>query len=106
MYTATELRMIVSFRDEWLRAFFVEDKQSRHIPSDLAGRLFRKIQMIDDATTDEDLRVPLSNHFEKLRGDLEGLHSIRVNRQWRLVFQWDGGRGEAEDIYLDDHSYR
>ena len=98
--------MIVSFRDEWLRAFFVEDRQSRHIPSDLASRLFRKLQMIDDATTDQDMRAPPSNHFEKLRGNLAGFHSIRVNNQWRLVFRWDGSRGEAEGIYLDDHSYR
>ena len=35
-----------------------------------------------------------------------GLHSIRVNNQWRLVFRWDAGRGEAEGVYLDDHSYR
>jgi proteic killer suppression protein len=68
-------------------------------------RLFRKIQMIDDATTDRDLRVPPSNHFEKLRGNLDGLHSIRVSKQWRLVFRWDGGRGEAAGVYLDDHSY-
>jgi proteic killer suppression protein len=43
--------------------------------------------MIDDATTDQDLRVPPSNHFEKLRGNLAGFHSIRVNSQWRLVFR-------------------
>jgi toxin HigB-1 len=98
--------MIVSFRDEWLRAFFVEDARSRHIPSDLESRLFRKLQMIDDATSDRDLRVPPSNHFEKLRGNLAGFCSIRVNSQWRLVFRWDGSRGEAEGIYLDDHSYR
>jgi len=98
--------MIVSFRDEWLRAFFVEDVFSRKIPADIENRLFRKPQMIDDATTDQDLRVPPSNHFEKLRGTLEGWHSIRVNRRWRLVFRWDGGRGEASDIYLDDHGYR
>lgn len=98
--------MIVGFRDEWLRAFFVEDVRSRRIPSDLASRLFRKLQMIDDATTDQDLRVPPSNHFEKLRGKLVGFHSIRVNQQWRLIFCWDGERGEATDLYLDDHSYR
>jgi proteic killer suppression protein len=98
--------MIVSFRDEWLRAFFVEDARSRNIPPDLESRLFRKLQVIDDATTDQDLRVPPSNHFEKLRGSLAGLHSIRVNQQWRLVFQWDGSRGEAKGVYLDDHSYR
>ena len=98
--------MIVSFRDEWLRAFYVEDKRSRRIPSDLESRLFRKLQMIDDATTDKDLRAPPSNRFEKLGGNLSGLHSIRVNSQWRLVFRWDGSRGEAEGVYLDDHNYR
>lgn len=98
--------MIVSFRDEWLWAFFIEDIQSKNIPSDLESRLFRKLQMIDDATTDQDLRVPPSNHFEKLRGKLAGFHSIRVNKQWRLIFRWDSSRGEAEDVYLDDHSYR
>jgi toxin HigB-1 len=98
--------MIESFRDQWLRGFFVDDIRSRNIPSDLEGRLFRKLQMIDDATTDQDLRVPPSNHFEKLRGSLAGLHSIRVNRQWRLIFRWDSGRGEASEVYLDDHSYR
>jgi len=98
--------MIVGFRDGWLRDFFVEDVRSRNIPADLESRLFRKLQMIDDATSDQDLRVPLGNHFEKLRGRLDGFHSIRVNRQWRLVFRWDGGRGEASDLYLDDHGYR
>ncbi len=96
--------MIVSFRDDWLRDFFVEDVRSKKIPPNLESRLFRKIQMIDDATTEKDLRVP-SNHFEILRGNLEGFHSIRVNKQWRLIFQWDGGRGEATGVYLDDHSY-
>jgi proteic killer suppression protein len=67
--------------------------------------LFRKLQMIDDATTDQDLRVPPSNHFEKLRGKLAGFHSIGVTKQWRLIFEWDGGRGEARRVYLDDHSY-
>lgn len=98
--------MIVRFRDEWLRKFFVEDTRSRHIPFDLESRLFRKLQMIDDATTDQDLRVPPSNHYEKLSGNLAGFHSIRVNSRWRLVFRWDGSRGEAEGIYLDDHSHR
>ena len=97
--------MILSFREDWLREFFVNDVRSKKIPSDLEDRLFRKIQMIDDATTDRDLRSPPSNHFEKLRGHLDGLHSIRVNKRWRLVFRWDSGRGEAKDVYLDDHSY-
>lgn len=98
--------MIVSFRDDWLHAFFVDDVHAKQIPADIVARVFRKLQMIDDAVTDLDLRVPPSNHFEKMRGALEGLHSIRVNQQWRLIFAWDGRRGEARGLYLDDHSYR
>ena len=98
--------MIVSFRDEWLRAFFVEDGRSKRIPADLEARLFRKIQMIDDATSDHDLRVPPSNHFEKLKGNFDGFCAVRINQRWRLIFRWDGSRGEATGLYLDDHTYR
>ena len=96
--------MIVSFRDTWLEAFFIEDLRSARSPPDLEARLFRKLQMLDDAVSEQDLRVPPSNHFEKLRGNLEGWHSIRVNQRWRLVFRWNNG--EVAQLYLDDHSYR
>lgn len=62
--------------------------------------------MIDDAITDQNLRSPPSNHFEKMRGSLTGYHSIRVNRQWRLSFDGNSAQGNASDVYLDDHSYR
>ncbi len=98
--------MIASFRDDWLRDFFVADVRNGKIPPDIEDRLFRKLQMIDDARNDEDLRIPPSNHFEKLRGSLQGFCSIRVNKRWRLIFRWDASVGEAGELYLDDHSYR
>jgi len=98
--------LIQSFRDRWLRNFYLEDKASKKIPAEVEERLFRKLQLIDDAACDLDLRSLPSNHFEKLRGNLAGKHSIRVNKQWRLVFIWSGERGEAQDIYLDNHDYR
>ena len=98
--------MILSFRDKWLRDFYLQDDHSRKMPADIKDRLFRKLQMIDDATCDQDLRAPPSNHFERLFGRLEGWSSIRINHRWRIVFRWDGGRGEASNVYLDDHSYR
>ena len=102
-YTVT---MIKDFRDNWLRDFFIKDKGSKGIPANIRSRLFRKLQLIDDATCDLDLRSPPSNHFEKLTGQLEGTCSIRVNKQYRLLFTWNNERGEADGIYLDDHSYR
>jgi len=98
--------LIKSFRDSWLQDYFVEDKQSKKIPANIDDRLFRKLQLIDDAESDADLRIPPSNHFEKLSGNLKGKHSIRINRQWRLIFEWDGNDGKATNIYLDKHEYR
>lgn len=106
IYSNSNQVMIISFRDPWLESFFVEDVRSKRIPSGLDQILFRKIQMIDDSRTDQDLRIPPSNHFEKLQGNLSGFHSIRVNRQWRLVFHWNGSSDEASELYLDNHSYR
>ncbi|MCU1322358.1 MAG: plasmid maintenance system killer protein [Acidobacteriaceae bacterium] len=96
--------MIVSRKDNALRDFFEKDTHVKKIPADIRDRLFRKLQMIDDAEIDADLRVPPSNHFEKLSGALEGLYSIRVNSQWRILFRWNDGK--AEQVYLDDHGYR
>jgi proteic killer suppression protein len=96
--------MIKGWQDPWLKDYFEKDIHSKKIPADLRNRLFRKLQLLDDATSDADLRTPPSNHFEKLSGRLEDCHSIRVNNQWRLVFKWRNG--EARQVYLDDHSYR
>ena len=98
--------MIRSFRDRWLRDFYLEDKAGKKLPAEVRDRLFRKLQLIDDATSELDLRSPPSNHFEKLKGNLAGKHSVRINKQWRLVFAWSDERGEAQGVYLDDHDYR
>lgn len=98
--------MILNFRDSWLERFFVWDERSKRIPADAETRLFRKLQLIDDAAGDADLRAPPSNHFEKLQGRLQGWHSIRVTDSWRLIFRWNPARGEASDLYLDNHTYR
>ena len=96
--------MIESWRDTWLRDYFEKDIYSKKIPADLRDRVFRKLQLLDDATVDADLRIPPSNHFEKLSGKLSGWHSIRVSGQWRLIFKWS--EGKVTEVYLDDHSYR
>lgn len=58
--------------------------------------------MLEAATELQDLRIPPSNRLEKLHGDRAGTYSIRVNDQWRLVFDWDGG--EANNVaFIDYH---
>ncbi len=53
------------------------------------------------AATPEDMRFPPGNRLEMLGGDLGGLYSIRVNRQWRLVFAWRDG--DAHDVRIEDY---
>jgi proteic killer suppression protein len=98
--------MIVSFRDNWLRDFYLRDRHNKRIPASIVDRLFDRLQLLNTAASDLDLRVPPSNHFERLSGRLAGRCSIRVNNQWRLVFEWNGSRGEAANVYLDNHDYR
>ena len=58
--------------------------------------------MLNAAVELRDLLTPPGNRLEALRGDLRGLHSIRVNDQWRLVFRWTE-RGPANVRLLDYH---
>ncbi|HAS4551091.1 TPA: hypothetical protein I6860_003747, partial [Vibrio cholerae] len=52
---------------------------------------------------ESDLRIPPGNRFEHLEGNLKGWCSIRVNKQYRLIFQWVDG--VALNTYLDPHKY-
>lgn len=98
--------MIKNFRDKWLENFFVEGEKNKKIPSTINERLLRKLQIFDDSTCYADLQSPPGNNFEKLTGKFKDRYSIRINDQWKLIFQWDDDRGEAMDVYLDNHSYR
>lgn len=97
--------MIGSFKSDALEEFYKNDKPHRTIPNTIEDGVFKKLQLIDAATEEKDLRILPGNRFEHLLGNLAGWCSIRVNKQYRLVFQWDPVRGEAHNIYLDPHKY-
>lgn len=61
----------------------------------------RKLDQLNQAETLEDLRVPPGNRLEKLRGDRQGQHSIRINEQYRVCFRWTE-RG-PEDVEIVDY---
>jgi toxin HigB-1 len=62
----------------------------------------RKLRMLNSAASLDDLRVPPANRLEALRGDRRGQHSIRINDQWRVCFQWKHGDAHAVEI-VDYH---
>ena len=57
--------------------------------------------MVNAAAAIEDLRSPPGNQLEVLRGELKGFHSIRINQQWRVIFEWSDGA--AENVQIVDY---
>jgi len=56
--------------------------------------------MLDGAAELSDLRVPPGNRLEKLHGDRQGQHSIRINDQYRICFVWRGH--DAFEVEITD----
>lgn len=79
--------MIRSFRDKETEKVF-NGQFSRRLPSDVQRVAERKLIILHRAATLNDLRIPPSNRLEPLHGQRAGQHSIRVNDQWRVCFEW------------------
>lgn len=90
-------------RDKELSDFLYGGAYPPGYPAGVERQLMRHLQMLKAAHALGDLKVPPGNRLELLKGDLAGRWSIRVNRQYRLVFKWDGTEQEATDVYFDDY---
>jgi proteic killer suppression protein len=80
--------MIVTFRGQLAEDLFFDRRTgvTRRFPPDLREAAQRKLQYLNATARLDDLRSPPGNRLEPLRGDLAGMHSIRINDQWRVVF--------------------
>jgi proteic killer suppression protein len=61
---------------------------SKRYPPDIQQIARRKLKMLHASQNLKDLRIPPANRLEKLKGNLSSYHSIRVNQQWRIIFNW------------------
>lgn len=61
----------------------------------------RKLRMINNAQNINDLRIPPANHLEKLSGNLKNYYSIRINKQFRIIFEWNNNN--AEKVIITDY---
>lgn len=75
---------------------------SRRLPRDIQEVSRRKLRMLNNARTLQDLRVPPANRLEPLKGNRAGQYSIRINDQWRVCFVWDNGHA-TEVAIIDYH---
>lgn len=79
----------------------IAGKPGKRFPEDLVRRAEQQIAILDAATSLKDLEKPPSNNLKKLSGNRQAQHSIRINRQWRICFRWDGT--DAHDVEIVDY---
>ena len=95
--------MIESFGNRLAENLYY-DRQSRTtrgFPPALRRATRRKLLYLHDAAGLNDLRIPPGNRLEALKGKYQGMYSIRINEQWRIVLRWRGGN--AFDVAVTDY---
>ena len=92
--------MIKSFADKETEELFCSGK-SCSFPAEITARAIRKLDMIDNAKTVLDLRVPPGNRLHQLVGDCDGQHAISINDQWRICFRFE--KEDAFDVEICDY---
>ena len=91
--------MIVSFDSKETESIW-NGEQIRKLPIEIQNIGRRKLRMLNNSTSIEDLRIPPSNRLEKMKGS--EFFSIRVNDQWRIVFRWENNNSYDVEI-IDYH---
>lgn len=91
--------MIKSFKNKDSEAIFAGSSVKKWLS--FQNQIEKRLQILDMATTLEDLKNLPSNRFELLKGDRKGQYSIRINQQWRICFTWH--EGEAHNVEIVDY---
>jgi len=93
--------MIISFKCKETESIW-HGTVSRKLPPDIQQVARRKLRMLNNAKSINDLRIPPNNRLEALKGNRKGQHSIRINIKWRICFVWDNGTADQVEI-VDYH---
>ena len=93
--------MIASYKDADVKRLLEGREKIKKFPPDILQTARRKLIMLDSAATLQSLRIPPGNRLEKLTGNRDGQHSIRINDQYRICFVWENGN--AFDVEITDY---
>lgn len=93
--------MIVSFGSKETEKIW-KGQRIKKFPPEIQQVGRRKLRMLNNSQSMEDLRIPPSNRLEKLSGVLKDFFSIRINDQWRIIFKWENNQAKEVEI-IDYH---
>lgn len=93
--------MIISFGSKETEKIWNGTRVNK-LPNEVQNVGRRKMRMLNNSQDIADLRIPPSNRLEKLTGNKKEFYSIRINKQWRIIFIWDNGNASEVEI-IDYH---
>lgn len=93
--------MIISFGSKETKQIW-EGFRIEKMPIQIQSAGRHKLRMLNNSQDIADLRIPPSNRLEKLSGKLSEFYSIRINKQWRIIFIWENGSASEVEI-IDYH---
>lgn len=96
--------MIQSFKNQATEDLFngkATKAALKIIPRNLWTTVSRKLDRIDSVVSLDELRVPPGNHLEALKKERQGQHSIRINDQYRVCFEWT--QSGPKDVEVTDY---
>jgi len=93
--------MIQSFKCKETAKIF-DTGFSRKFPASILKSSIIRLVMLNRSGKLQDLKIPPSNHLEKLSGDRENQYSIRINDKYRICFEWEGNNAFNVEI-VDYH---
>ena len=92
--------MILSFGSKETESIW-NGVRVKKMPLDIQNVGRRKLRMLNNSQDLADLKIPPSNRLEKLTGKLKDFYSIRINKQWRIIFKWS--RANASNVEIIDY---
>ena len=92
--------MIKSFKSGETQKIF-NRARSRKLPQDIQQVAYRKLRMLNNAISLQDICIPPANRLEKLKGERAGQYSIRINEQWRICSEWHDG--DVHNVEIVDY---
>ena len=92
--------MIQTFADKETEKIW-NGQRSAKLPNEIQQICRRKLRMLNNSQTINDMRIPPSNRLKKLKGKLKHNYSIRINDQWRILFKWTNNN--ANEVQITDY---
>ena len=97
--------MNIRFADTALAKIYTDATFTGGWDNAIVARFRMTVKYIVDAADERDFRAMRSFNFERLKGNRDHQYSIRLNKQWRLILEFEGARSKKVVVIISIEDY-